>query len=366
MLNKEDIFLFLRAFSENMFFYQSHTTKKIIHSFSGGQDSIFLWFLLAHNLKQCNNQYIASYQNHDSQSINIYVEFHFFKLFLLFRLGALNGLMLIDNKSELSFKEYRYDLLIREINYYEFNTVYLSHSHSDLIESKLVEFLNKGICSPFLKSTVSMETNNLFQFWPIAKKKENHSDQKLRFNYPTKFSNPSKKNHRFSGIFRIERPLGSFPRTKILKAQTTIKLPTQNDQTNFDLNYLHNVCRHQILPLFRSHFGNAFEKNFYQKFVDSKDRTQTEKNKTYNKKLNKFFSNRIETIIIDFNEWNNLNEDEISLLLISATFLYKLKISQKEFILIQKNVGYSHICVIRVRYPQILLVSKYLVIRFMK
>jgi len=376
----------LRIFLENQSIVDSKSNTKIIHAFSCGQDSTFLLLLLMHKLRQDANYYIASYKSHDTQPLNLYLEFHFFKLFVVLKTRILNGIIIFINASELKLKEYRYDLLIRELHYYKYESLYLSHSHNDLIESKFVEFIQKSIFSSYPKANFRINSNILLKKWPIAKKKNQNKylpQKKLHFYYYKKSYNSPKQN-KLKNVEKdldnsislknyklcIYRPLSTLPRSQILNANEEMKLPNQNDKTNFCINYLHNFCRHQIVPLFRFKFGNNFEKSFFQNFSHMSDSSHKKRLFEYSsdikeiQNINRFRSNKCETILINCQQYRFHEQDRFFAFLLYLNFFYKINLSYKELFFIQNNMTCDSILLIRIRFPQVLLIANYLIVRF--
>lgn len=352
--------------------------KNYLVSFSGGQDSIFLFFSLLHLQKQQNFTYQLAYKNHTFQPNNFYFEFHIFKLSFLFGINTLISTYLFSKNSEFEFKSYRYDLLFRQSLYYQTKVrkqeILISHSQTDLIESKFVEFFQKNIFSFFIDPKKDLLINPLLEEWPIGQKRKinDHTITNKKKIFVKKNNRKIfQKNNLIQkkNFVTIERPIWLIPRILIFQFIQNHQLPVQNDETNFCYTYLHNKCRHQIIPFFRFIFGKDFDQKIYQTFVFEKKLYLKEEilNKFNNKEKNilkiKYFYNfRYLILNIHFIQYESNNE--IIKLFFFINFLIKIPFSIKEFFFIINNIENNNICLLKATFPQVLLVNKFLIIRF--
>lgn len=367
----------LQLISNNIF--NNNTQKDYLVSFSGGQDSIFVFFLLLHLQKQQNCVQQLAYKNHNFQPNNFYFEFHVLKLSFLFGIKILISTYLFSKNSELEFKFYRYDLLFRQSLYYQTKLrdteILISHSQTDLIESKFVEFFQKNIFSFFIDKNKYLTINILLEEWPIGQKRKNTNwnvDEKAKLIFLKKINRKFFQKKRLiekKKFVRIERPIWLIPRMIILEFIQNHQLPVQNDETNFLNIYLHNKCRHQIIPLFRFVFGKDFDQKIYQTLVFEKQIF------CKNEMLNKF--NRQEKNIIKIKYFYNFRclifnlytiqyecNKEIIKLFFFINFLVKMPFSIKEFFFIINNKEKDTIYLLKVTFPQVLLVNNFMIIRF--
>jgi len=317
--------------------------EKLLQGFSSGQDSFFYLFFLLHYIKQYNFCYVASYKSHDTQTNIFYTEFHCFKIFSLISLPFLNSLFFLyfskkkENKksySELKLKEFRYDLWLRELTYYQYNSLCINHTQNDFFESKLVDFFKKSVfynlsmptylhfndlysiwpkktfyktkkiklnLSKFFFSKIKKSTTNSFQSRLIEKdlirtsfkknvfrgnfvqiilwknkisfsqpildpskviKKSIVSKKRLQTTNSVLLNSSSRPSIRGKSIFTISRPLKNLSRFQIVFVNKVLRLPNQNDHTNFLISYLHNCCRHEIIPILKNRLGSNLEKTF--------------------------------------------------------------------------------------------------------
>jgi len=362
----------------NNIFYNSFK-KEYFVSFSGGQDSIFLFFLLLHLQKQQNIVQRLAYKNHNLQPSNFYLEFHIIKLSFLFGINTLISTYVFSKNSELEFKYYRYDLLFRQSLYYENKKkdkhILISHSQTDLIESKFLEFFQKNLFSFCIDQKQNLTINPILHEWPTGKnRKIDHYKKYIKkpiiFVKNTKQSLYLKKNLlKKANYFIIERPIWLIPRDTILQIIQNNQLPVQNDETNFCYTYLHNRCRHQIIPFFRFLFGKDFDQKIYQTLaLDNKVYLKEEKLYKVNAqpkniiKIKYFYNFRY--LILNIHLLQYKNNDEIMKLFFFLNCLTKISFSIKEFLFILKNSKKDNICLLKLTFPQILLVNQFIIIRF--
>lgn len=367
----------LQLISTNLF--NNSSQKDYLVSFSGGQDSIFLFFLLLHLQKQQNFVFQVAYKNHHFQPNNFYFEFHIFKLSFLFGIQNLISTYLFSKNSELEFKFYRYDLLFRQSLYYQTKIrekqILVSHSQTDLIESKLVEFFQKNIFSFFIDKKQAITINPLLEEWPIGGKRKSN-DSKIRKKKRTIFlKTNTKKIYQKKNVLEkkhfvmIERPIWLIPRIAIFQFIQNHQLPVQNDETNFCTTYLHNKCRHQIIPFFRFVFGKDFDQKIYQTSAfDKKLYLKEEILNKFNKqqknlvKIQYFYNFRY--LILNMHSVQYESNNEVMKLFFLINFLTNMPFSIKEFFFILKNMKRDSICLLKVTFPQVLLVNKFIIIRF--
>lgn len=371
----------------NIFFLKARN-KNFLISFSGGQDSIFLLFSLLYIKKQQKFSFILAYKNHIFQPGNLYFEFHVFKLSYILKTPCLLSLYCFEKYSELDFKYYRYDMLFRQHLYYQvsslfkMNEIVISHSQTDLIESKFVEFLQKNILSVFIQNKKKPILNPLLKEWPQFLEKKNQNSQ-IQFQNRIK-NNPSKKNKNFYIFYKfltwktnsfssvkknnynilIQRPICFFPRQNILKIVQLYYLPVQNDETNFCSSYIHNTCRHQLIPIFRLLFGMYFEQHLFQLLNFQFNLLLQEKDGNLNlqKTIQILQNNNYLIFNIRLLKYQSLKE--LVTILFFINFFTKSQFSIKDFLFILKNDFNEQIFLLKLSFPQIILINNFFIIRF--
>lgn len=365
--------------------------NKLLFPFSSGQDS---FFCNLHLIKQKKIFVIGVYQIHEVQSSNFYIEYHSFKNFYHFSTPILINLFLMSNKSEAKLKELRYDLFFREMVFYNLNGLIISHSQTDLIETKLLEFSQKSSITFFEKKAFSIQLNYLLLNWPkkiflkdfvnhdyvstidkpkmerfFLRMKKNSIIEQVNFFLFTKKEKKKflqfdnflfKKKSLFSNsIFKVYRPLTILPRVRIFLIQKKLKLPVQNDHSNFCLKYAHNSIRHKYLPLWKLIIGNDFEKSFFNSFFKEMEAFSLPFD---------FFSILIYSYngIIIFHRKRIFQKSEYSSKLITQQINYiaRIHFSDKEFSILKNNVFRNRVLFLRIRFPQILIFNEFFIFRF--
>nr|AIT94202.1 hypothetical chloroplast RF62 [Marsupiomonas sp. NIES 1824] len=375
-LSEQFMDLFLQMFTK-----ERKMGEKLIHSFSGGQDSLFLFLLLLHTRRQYQQDLIFCHQNHEIQSSNFYFEFHCFQIFVHFSIPSIIGVFVCSKSSEQKLKEFRYDLLLRGIVYYKFQNIYLSHSQTDLVESKFCEFFQKSLISMFEQTKQRISMNSYLFIWPISKKRKLQKKWMDRKNFflcrslmKESLVNEKQRKRRIpEGVFFV-RPISSIPRFMITEINSRIHFPRQNDPTNFLTSHIHNNCRHQIIPLFRYLGGNTFDKNFYFRFHFKK----TEKiepsivHHTYlgnhdRKKDHRFWISKRsyweQLYILNLKKFRLQRMDSFFQTLLMLSSLYHISLSEREFSLISSLSHQDQVYLLRVRYPQVLVLEDFLILR---
>ena len=399
---------YFKLFRENESIRPAELKKKVLQGFSGGQDSMFLLISNLHTLKQQNFFMFLTFISHNSQPLNIYLEYHCNKLFTQLSLPTCTGIIFISKIAEVKLREFRYDLLIRQLHYYQCTNISLSHSQTDLIESKFIEFIQKSFFFFSVKRVRELKKNKSIEYWPIKKNKKVQKTKNLQqyvifrycrrnlwtsskylkffqvksFHYQCKnksffftffFINKNKKLNLLSTtqlkIF-VYRPVSSFQRIQILNINKFFQFPNQNDPTNFSISLVHNWCRHLVLPLFRLTFGTNFDKNLYNQFssiVNSPFQGFYFSNIIENLGfLNRTIYKSGDTLLINLKILTNQEAEYWDLFFFNLNSIYKINLSKKELKYFHTILKQQILFLIRVRFPQILIINDYLIIRYQK
>ena len=93
-------------------------------------------------------------------------------------------------------------------------------------------------------------------------KKSIVSKKRLQTTNSVLLNSSSRPSIRGKSIFTISRPLKNLSRFQIVFVNKVLRLPNQNDHTNFLISYLHNCCRHEIIPILKNRLGSNLEKTF--------------------------------------------------------------------------------------------------------
>lgn len=112
-------------------------TKKFLISFSGGQDSICLIILITQLVRQLNLCYAIIYCNHFWTSKNLYQLYHITKVSFSFDKVFFS---LIPQKqfNEKDARLWRYSLIYRVSQFYNYKIIVTAHTQTDQIETFLL------------------------------------------------------------------------------------------------------------------------------------------------------------------------------------------------------------------------------------
>lgn len=323
----------------------------IINSFSGGQDSSFLFFCLLHQIQQREVFLIHSYQNHMNQTLNFFTEIHNWKLLRNCSSAFISNIFCTGNCTEITFSDFRSDCLIRQIVFFKYSYLFISHSQTDFFESLLVNFFHKSVLDGNSVKQDRLLINKTIYYWPRLL--ENRILRQSLLKKTRNWQIYSKKKITRKDLFVI-RPLVSLSRFSIQKILIEQKFPKQNDYTNFNRTYLHNYCRHELIPLLKLKVGRDFTKNLffnYSKPELSKNQLQDILNQTYS--LTKNF------ICIEVSK----PEKRTQILKLIGN-LYSFCLFKDEQLLFGDVKVKDSLVIQIVQYPQVLINKNFLMIRF--
>jgi len=340
------------------------SNTKILHAFSTGNDSNILLQYLLHSRYQFSNNLYLSYKNHSLQPANLYTEYHLFKIAILYNLPYNSSLFLEDRQtSEFKYKQYRYDLLLRESLFTGFSTIITSHTQTDYLESKFIEFATSGTFKTLPHVNKKINYNRLLSDWPIPVFKSPYENKNYFFKYKHSATIFLRKN-----MVILQRPFSYIPRNIICKISTEYRLPVQADFTNFNNYYLHNICRHQLLPLFRSKFGVSFDKTLYKaSYIKLFDRIKIKHVANFPIKTKdnfSYFYYDAKNLFINLNVILQLDEQDWELYLVTLNEFYNLNCLRSDFKLLFSKAFQNKNYILRITYPQLLVWNNYLVVRF--
>nr|YP_009367593.1 hypothetical chloroplast RF62 [Pseudocharacium americanum]YP_009367682.1 tRNA(Ile)-lysidine synthetase [Ignatius tetrasporus]ARK14623.1 hypothetical chloroplast RF62 [Pseudocharacium americanum]ARK14712.1 tRNA(Ile)-lysidine synthetase [Ignatius tetrasporus] len=119
------------------------TNQKILLAFSGGQDSIVLFFIIIQLKKQWNWTVNLIWCNHLWQKDSLYLMFHILKVNLIFYTKTFCFINIRSIFSENKARKWRYQIFIRAAYYYNLTTILTGHTLTDKIET-LIFNLTRG------------------------------------------------------------------------------------------------------------------------------------------------------------------------------------------------------------------------------
>lgn len=329
------------------------TQSGIINAFSGGQDSSFLLVCLFHKIKQREVVIIHSYQNHLNQTMNIYAETQNWKLLRNCSVSFLSSLFCSRKRTEVAFSDFRSDILIRQLTFFKYFYILTSHSQSDVLESLFVDFLHKTILAANSCKKEQLKYNKILYDWPSIESNFIQKPNSGLIKKSQKWPITIKKNRNQKSSFLL-RPLFLCSRDIIKHFLMEEKIPKQNDYTNFNRTYLHNYCRHELIPLLKLKLGRDFSRNFFFGFSKS-ERTAANVNLFLNQKYRK--TERF--ICLEITEPLKKRQILNILTRLNPFFLFDTEKYLLEDLKLKK-----YLVIQIIKYPQILITRNFLIIRF--
>lgn len=229
----------------NCFQAQLLPNSFVLLSVSGGQDSMFLLFVLFVLQKQWKLQFSSIYCQHLWQKESLMCSLHLCQIHYWLQIELIIPVTIHNLKNEEAARNWRYKQLERLFFFKQAESIFTAHTNSDQLESFLFNLI-RGCTG------VTTITNKRFDF---SSKYLCFSDKKNDL-----FQTNSNKTCKY--CIRILRPLLCLNRYEIYQSLHLMQLPIWVDRTNFQMKYRRNRIRYQLLPAIRFYLNNRCDLSF--------------------------------------------------------------------------------------------------------
>lgn len=345
---------------------------------SGGQDSMFLFFLLMHlqriNKINCNFLYC----HHLWQVSNFLSSKQIFKLAFFFEKPLTINIAAYFIKNELNARKWRNSGYYRTLNIEHSKNLLIGHTATDYLETAffnlirgsspqgLSEFYaHKKIKNPFfinlfntnffsflsksffdkIKPKKFIKKQNFYQKKKFVKRRKIESDiflvifrfRCLNLNKPIYYTKVLEKKLLYFGFsykykknaifMRLFRPLMTYHRNDILKLIKYYSIPIIVDSSNHNIIFSRNNIRHRIFTKIRILSQKTFDLKFYQ-FLNILVQEQYD----IHKRIKKYLKNSSNFKILKFKKLSKAEQRRFLFLLLTSYKKISIQYIQIEYI----------------------------------
>ena len=176
-------------------------SKKILITFSGGQDSLCLVILMLQFIDQFNLYFGLIYCNHLWYFNNLYKLSHLLKINFIINKSVLFTIVPKKNFTEKKARFWRYSMSYRISKFYNYQIILTGHTLTDQVETLLLNLVRSSSQEGVTSLSIKQFINNRFIKKIFPSKKELKGEKEV---YDSYFLSKKKKNSINSTFIRLK------------------------------------------------------------------------------------------------------------------------------------------------------------------